>query len=160
MLAADVEDFTVNGNDHQSQKVIGGDAVFQAMRAAGIHVDVAADHAGELARRIGCVKEALIRHRVGDADIGHAGLHGGATIGVVDVQDLVHPHQSDNKPHLGQRQPRHPTETSPRRRGTTRTPLAWQKRMIAATSSVVSGRATARGIWRCTADNPSRLGTA
>ena len=49
MFAADVQDLAVHGDDLQAEQVVGGDAVFQAMRAAGVHVDVAADHAGELA---------------------------------------------------------------------------------------------------------------
>ncbi len=96
MGAADVEDFAVDRDDLQAQQVVRGDAVFQAMRAARVHVDVAADHAGELAGRIGRVEEAFVGDRVGDADIGHPGLHGRATIGVVDVEDLVHPHHADD----------------------------------------------------------------
>ncbi len=96
MRAADVEDFAVDGDDLQAQQVVGGDAVFQAVRAAGVHVDVAADHAGELAGRIGRIEEPVGRDRVGDADIGHARLHDGAAIGVVDVEDLVHPHHADD----------------------------------------------------------------
>ena len=96
MRAADVEDLAVDGDDLQAEQIVGGDAVFQAMRAAGVHVDVAADHAGELAGRVGRVEEAAGPDRVGDADIGDAGLHHGAAIGVVDVEDAVHPHHADD----------------------------------------------------------------
>ena len=58
MRAADVEDLAFDGDDLQAQQIVGGDAVFQAMRAAGVHVDVAADHAGELAGWIGRIEEA------------------------------------------------------------------------------------------------------
>ena len=94
--AADVEDFAVDGDDLQAQQVVGGDAVFKAVGAAGVHVDVAADHAGELAGWVGRVEEAVGGDRVGDADIGDAGLHGGAAVGVIDVEDLVHPHHADD----------------------------------------------------------------
>ena len=96
MRTADGQDLAIHRDDLQAEKVVGGDAVFQAMRAARVHVDVAADHAGELARRIGRVEEPPALHRIGDADIGDAGLHRGAAIGVVDVEDAVHPHQPDH----------------------------------------------------------------
>ena len=37
------------------------------MRAAGIHPDIAADHAGELAGRVGRIEEALLLHRLDPA---------------------------------------------------------------------------------------------
>ena len=78
----------LDGDDGEAQQVIGGDAVFQAVRAAGVHADVAADHARELrwtgrARR----RSPGLLHRLGDGDVGDARLHGGAAVGVVDVQD-------------------------------------------------------------------------
>ena len=57
--AADVEDLALDGDDLQAEQVVGGDAVFQAVRAARVHADVAADHAGELAGRVGRVEEAV-----------------------------------------------------------------------------------------------------
>ena len=91
-----VDDLALDGDDLQAEQVVGGDAVFQAVRAARVHADVAADHAGELAGRVGGVEEPLPRHRVGDADVGHPGLHHGAAVGIVDVEDAVHPHQPDH----------------------------------------------------------------
>ena len=46
--AADGDDLTLDGDEFQAEEVVGGDAVFQAVGAAGIHHHVAADHAGEL----------------------------------------------------------------------------------------------------------------
>ena len=74
----------------------GGDAVTQAVGAAGVHVDIAADHAGELAGGVGGIEEAAVLHRLGDADIGDAGLDGGAAVGVVDVEDAVQAHQAEH----------------------------------------------------------------
>ena len=59
MGAADVEDVALDGDDAQAKQVVCGDAVFQAVRAAGVHADVAADHAGELARGVRRVEEAF-----------------------------------------------------------------------------------------------------
>ena len=47
-LAADVDDRAVDQHQRDAEQVVGGHAVFQAMRAAGIHGDVAGDRAGEL----------------------------------------------------------------------------------------------------------------
>ena len=63
MGAADVEDVALDGDDLKAEQVVRRNAVFQAMRAAGIHGDIAADHAGELAGRIGRVEEAVGLHR-------------------------------------------------------------------------------------------------
>ena len=58
-----------------AQHVVHGEAVLQAMHAAGILGDVAADGAGDLARRIGRVVQAEWRRRLRDRGIAHAGLH-------------------------------------------------------------------------------------
>ena len=47
-LAADPQDFTGHQHDFAAQHVIGGHAVFQAVHAAGIFRDIAADRAGDL----------------------------------------------------------------------------------------------------------------
>ena len=54
-LAADAQDLAVHQHDLAAEHVVGGHAVFQAMHAAGIFRDIAADRAGDLRRRIGRV---------------------------------------------------------------------------------------------------------
>ena len=54
-----IDDLAVEGDQPHAEQVVDGDAVFQAMRAAGIHRDIAADGAGELRGRIGRVEEAV-----------------------------------------------------------------------------------------------------
>ena len=70
--------------------MIGGDAVGQRVRAAGIFRYVAADGAGFLAGRIGREMQAGVRD--GDAEVGihHAGLHRGALVLDVNFQDAIH----------------------------------------------------------------------
>ena len=89
MLAAEAHDLA--GHQHQldAQQVVGGEAVLQAMHAAGILRDIAADRAGDLRAGIGRVIEALMLDRLGDAEVGDAGLHAGAAVGVVDLQHAV-----------------------------------------------------------------------
>ena len=49
MRTANVENLSVHCHHADTEQVVGGDAVFQAVRAAGVHGDVAGDGAGELA---------------------------------------------------------------------------------------------------------------
>ena len=65
--AAEVEDVAVERNQPDAEQVVDRHAVLQAMRAAGVHADVAADRAGELRGRVGRVKEAVSRDRLGNA---------------------------------------------------------------------------------------------
>ena len=67
MLAAEAQHLAGHQHHFEAEDVVGGHAVFQAMHAAGILRDVAADGAGDLRRRIGRVIEARVRDRVGDA---------------------------------------------------------------------------------------------
>ena len=55
--AADLDHLAIHQHHLQAEHVVGGHAVFQAMRAAGVHADVAGQRAGELARGIRSVEE-------------------------------------------------------------------------------------------------------
>ena len=57
--AADLDDLAVHQHHAQAEHVVGRDAVLQAVRAARVHGEVAAERAGELARGIGRVEEAF-----------------------------------------------------------------------------------------------------
>ena len=94
--AADIDDLAVHQHHADAEHVIGGDAVFQAMRAAGIGGDIAADGAGDLARRVGRVKEAVARDRIGDAGIGDAGLDMRHAVGEVDGEHLAHAREAQH----------------------------------------------------------------
>ena len=89
MLAAQAHDLAGHQHHLDAQKVVGGEAVFQAVHAAGILRDVAADRAGDLRAGIGRVVEALVLDGLGDAEVGDAGLHAGAAVGVVDLEHAV-----------------------------------------------------------------------
>ena len=145
MVAADLDHGAVDQHQRDAQQVVGGHAVFQAMGAAGIHGDVAGDRAGELARRVGRVEEALVGDRLADAEIGDAGCDAG---GAVRRNRRRAPGSSWRRrarwrPPAGWRRRQ---ARCRRPRGTTLTPCSWQKRMIAETSSVVEGSTTASGM--------------
>jgi hypothetical protein len=96
MRATELDDLAIERHHRQAEDIIGGDAIFQAMRAARIHADIAADRAGELGRRIGRVEKAVCKDRVGNRQIGDAGLNARITIGKIDLEDPVHLGQADD----------------------------------------------------------------
>ena len=89
MLAAEPQHLAVHQHHFEAEDVVGGHAVFQAMHAAGILRDIAADGAGDLRRRIGRVIEAVGRDRRADREIGDAGLDHRDAVGEVDLADAL-----------------------------------------------------------------------
>ena len=89
MLAAQPHHLAVHQHHLDAEQVVGGEAVLQAVHAAGVLRDVAADRAGDLRAGIGRVVEALVLDRLGDAEIGDARLHAGAAVGIVDLEHAV-----------------------------------------------------------------------
>ena len=74
-LAAEFDDLAVDGHAAHAQHVVHGEAVLQAVHAAGVLGDVAADGAGDLRRRVRRVVQAVGRGGLGDREVAHAGLH-------------------------------------------------------------------------------------
>ena len=102
-LAADLDDLARHQHDLAAQHVVGGHAVFQAMHAAGILGDVAADRAGDLRGRIGRIIKSGMRHRLAEGEVGHPGLgHHGAVI-EVDLADALELAEAEQH-RVGQRQ--------------------------------------------------------
>ena len=95
-VAADVHDRAVEQHHADAQNVVGGDAVFQAMGAAGVHRDIAADGAGELRRRVGGVEEAAVANGIADGEIGDAGFDAGGAVREVDFEDAGHLADADD----------------------------------------------------------------
>ncbi len=96
IIAADIENLAIHHHDADGEHVVHRHPVFQAMRAAGIGGDVAADGAGDLARRVRRIEEAFGCGGLGDADIGEAGLDAGNAVGRVDRQNLVHAREAEH----------------------------------------------------------------
>ena len=89
MLAAEPQHLAGHQHDLAAEHVVGGHAVFEAMHAAGIFRDVAADGAGDLRGRIGRVVEARMRHRIADREIGDARLDHSDAVVEIDLADAV-----------------------------------------------------------------------
>jgi hypothetical protein len=106
MRAADLHHLPVHRDHGHAQQVVRRHPVFQAMRPAGIHRDIARDGAGQLARRIGRVEEILFLHRAGHAQVRAPRLHPDEAVVVVDFQHPVQArHAKDHAIGGGQRAP-------------------------------------------------------
>ena len=90
-------------HDFAPEHIVGGHAVFQAMHAAGIFRDIAADRAGDLRRRVGRIIVSGVRDRLADGEIGHARFghdHAVVEIDLADALEFAKPEQHA----IGQRQ--------------------------------------------------------
>ena len=74
-LRAERDRLARGGVAAHAQHVVQGQAVLQAVHAARVLGDVAADRAGDLAARIGRVVEAERRRGLADREVAHAALH-------------------------------------------------------------------------------------
>jgi hypothetical protein len=74
---ADLENLALDADDADAQHVMHGQPVFQAMHAARVFGDVAAQRAGDLRRGIGRVIEAERGRRFRYRQVAHAGLDDG-----------------------------------------------------------------------------------
>ncbi len=73
-FAAEGQALAFDGEDFQLQQVVHRQTVLEAVHAAGIFRDVAADGTGDLRRGIRRVIQAERRRRLGDRQVAHTGL--------------------------------------------------------------------------------------
>ena len=95
-FAAEVDECAVGEDDFEAEDVRGGEAVFEAVGAAGVFGDVAADAADGLRRGIGSVEIALREDARGDVEIDDAGFDDDAGVGEIDFEDAVHAREADD----------------------------------------------------------------
>ena len=76
----------VGEHGFDAEDVVGRHAVFEAVRAAGVEGDVAANRADQGAGGIGRVMEAVRRGGQRYLGVHHAGLHHGNPLGGVETQ--------------------------------------------------------------------------
>ena len=89
MLAADANDLAGHQDDLETQHIVAGDTVFEAMHAAGIFRHIAADRTGDLGGRVGRIVEPGLLDRLRDGQIGHSGLRHHQPIFEVDLTDAA-----------------------------------------------------------------------
>src|ERR1700730_5823355 len=87
---------SIGQHDFEAEDVGRGESIFQAVGAAGVLGDVAANAADGLRRRVGRVEIFLWRDAAGDVEIDDAGFDDHAGVGEVDVEDVVHAGQADD----------------------------------------------------------------
>ena len=109
-VAAELDDLAGDQHRAHAVDVVNRQSVLQAVNAAGVLGDVAADRAGDLRRRIGRVVKTVRCSRFGDRQVAHAGLDDRRSRERVDGED---------PPELGERQ-QHATLVGHRAAGETR----------------------------------------
>jgi hypothetical protein len=95
---SDLERFAGGRQRAHGEHVMHGQAVLQAMHAARVFGDVAAQRAGDLRRRIGRVIEPEGRGGFREREVAHAGLHDGGARDRVDLEDLLEFRQRQQDP--------------------------------------------------------------
>ena len=96
ILATQPDDLAAGEHYLEPEHVIGGDAVLEAVGAAGVLGDVAAQGARLLAGRIGGVVVAEGGEDRGDVQIEDAHLDGHPLVRQIDLQHLAHPAHLDD----------------------------------------------------------------
>ena len=146
-LATELHDLPVRQHERQAGDVVDGESVLQAVRAAGVLGDVAADRAHLLARGIGRVEEPVGGDRARDVEVRDAGLDDDALARQVDLEDPVHAGERHDDASCHRR--RAAGESGPRAARDERNPhRGWHARSTVCTSSVEPGRTTSSGIAR------------
>ena len=87
--AADAEQLPLDADDLQRLYVVNGEAVLQAVDAAGVFGHVAPDGARDLGRGVGCVVEAEGVGCLRDGQVAHTGLYPGDLAPGVDFENLL-----------------------------------------------------------------------
>src|SRR3984885_8248697 len=82
--------------DFESEHMRRGESVLEAMRAAGIFGNIAADAAHRLRRRIGRVEIFLRQNAAGDIEIYYAWFDDDARIRNIDFENAIHSRQADH----------------------------------------------------------------
>ena len=86
-VAAELDDLAGDEHAAHAAHVVHGEAVLEAVHAARVLGDVAADRAGDLRRRIRRVVEAVRRGGLGDREVAHARLHDRGARQRIDRED-------------------------------------------------------------------------
>ncbi len=91
-----MHDLAAGQHHFDSSDVIHRDAIHQGVGAAGVFGDVAADGAGLLAGGIGREVEPEMRDMLRELQVDHPGLHYGALVLNVNLENAVHAREGDD----------------------------------------------------------------
>ena len=95
-LPAELEQLAVGEHDLRASHVVHGEPVLEAVGAAGVLGEVAADRADLLARGVGGVEIPLAGDCAGYVEVRHSGLDDDTLTLDVDLDDSVHPRERDD----------------------------------------------------------------
>jgi hypothetical protein len=95
LAASQVDQLAVGQHHLEAGDVVGGEAVLEAVGAAGVLGNVAADGADLLAGRVGGVVEAVRGHLLGDLQVEHPRLDHRPLVVQVDLEDAAHAGEHD-----------------------------------------------------------------
>ena len=128
--------------------VVHRQAVLEAVHAAGVFGDVAADRAGDLARRVGRVVQPMRGARLRKwPDCARPAARVAVRAAGIEREDAIEfRHRQQHA--AGDAVVRCPTRPVPAPRGTTGTRCSWQILSTCATCASVSGSTTTIGSWR------------
>ena len=90
MCATDLDDLSIHHHHGDTHEIVGRHPIFQAMRAARVHRDVARNSTGKLARRVGRIEKAFALHSPGDREVRAPRLHANNAAGKVCLQNSIH----------------------------------------------------------------------
>jgi hypothetical protein len=96
VFASDANDFAIGEDEFEGGDMIGGDAVGEGVRAAGVFGDVAADGAGFPTGRIGGEVETVRFGGAGELVIDDARLDDGALIFDVEFENAIHAREDEH----------------------------------------------------------------
>ena len=89
MFAAKAQNLAFHGDDFDAQKIVGGQAVFQAMHPTRIFCHIPANRTGDLAGRVRRVIETVCLHRIGYGKVGDPRLRNYTAVFIVDFKNPV-----------------------------------------------------------------------
>ena len=97
LLAADADDFAAGEDEFQRGDVVGGDAIGERVRAAGVFSDVSADGGRFLTGGIGREVEAGVFDGACYVEIYDARLDDGALVVEIEFEDAIHAREDEHE---------------------------------------------------------------
>ena len=114
-VAPEAHDLAVGQHGLDPEHVVARHPVLEAVRAARVEGEVAADRADGLARRVGRVGQPVARGGPADVEVDDAGLDDGGARVRVDAQDAVEPVERDDDPARHRQRPARQRRAAPAR---------------------------------------------
>jgi hypothetical protein len=126
-VAAQLNHFAVGQHGFDAQHVIARHAILQAVHAARIEGDVAADGADRLAGRIGGIIQAVFGYGFAHVEIDHARLDDGDALLGIDVENVIQAIERDQQAIFDRQRAARQARAAAARKGTRK---RWHRRTV------------------------------